>query len=492
LRIKILIMVVFLMGLLFSLSASAIEIVPESCDEIVKQPLIGSGFVYIDKFDQTLGVLKEVRLRAEACGNLTAEVSSEDPTPQNFSVIASAEMRANLPIEGLQTFKIEEEENDFPLAADDEPGLYNADWEGPDYRKVSWPEQCTEGLGPWTYTDPADLAVFTGNAGEKIAVQVTTRSSITVIGSALQQSQSDAFMGFELCVEYVYEVEPMCINGTKINDCTGLGIEGWEICLTKPDGETICTMTDANGDYSFCDLEPGDYTVTEEDRAGWVHLDEPSRNVPLIDVSEENVDFLNTPLFCISGHKFNSKTGEALSGWTINLKDATGAVIDTTTTGTGGYYEFCELASGDYEVCEVMKPDWKAVGPICIPVTLDCANSVNNDFYNEPTTNLVCICPFFIKNELYSASFKEVKVVDASKGVLANDRPGSVVLNPDSITIDPKYGTITVEEDGSFIYDPTVATGRLYSGLYVMFKYNANNGFCDSVYPGIAKIQLRS
>ena len=100
------------------------------------------------------------------------------------------------------------------------------------------------------------------------------------------------------------------------------------------------------------------------------------------------------------------------------------------------------------------------------------------------------MCPFLIKNDLYTASCNEVKVVDADNGILANDPAGSVVLNPESITIDPKYGTLEVNEDGSFVYDPTVATGRISSGTYVIFKYNANNGYCDSKYPGIAKIQV--
>lgn len=296
-------------------------------------------------------------------------------------------------------------------------------------------------------------------------------------------------MGATVCVEYIY-CPPVkyCITGTKIDECTGLGIPDWEISLTKP-GSTnkVFATTDANGDYSFCDLKTGVYEVCEESKPDWVHISPTCYTITVVDSNEVVEDFVNTQLFCISGHKFNSKTGEGLSGWTIKLEDSTGAVIGTTTTGTGGYYEFCELLSNDYTVCEVMKTGWKNVGPLCIPVTLDCANSVNNDFENEPTGNLVCVCPFFIKNELYSASRTEVKVVDASKGILANDHPGSIVLNPESISIDPKYGTIEVHEDGSFVYDPTEATG-LYNGIYVVFKYSANNGFCDSKYPGTAKI----
>ncbi|MGB4086193.1 SdrD B-like domain-containing protein [Methanothrix sp.] len=286
-----------------------------------------------------------------------------------------------------------------------------------------------------------------------------------------------------------HNVPLFSISGHKFNYNTQEGLSGWSIRLLK-DGVTIATTTTGlGGYYEFLKLEPGDYEVCEEDRDGWQHMDEPCRDVTLELENVADVDFNNAPLLCISGHKFNSKTGDGLSGWTIQLKDSTGAVIDTTTTGTGGYYEFCGLEAGDYEVCEVLKPGWKAVGSICIDVTLVSQDSTDNDFENEPIIP-PCVCPFLIKNDLYTASCNEVKVVDADNGILANDPAGSVVLNPESITIDPKYGTIEVNEDGSFVYDPTVATGHISSGSYVIFKYNANNGYCDSKNPGIAKIQV--
>ena len=98
-------------------------------------------------------------------------------------------------------------------------------------------------------------------------------------------------------------------------------------------------------------------------------------------------------------------------------------------------------------------------------------------------------CPWFIKNDLYTAQCGVLKVVPASNGILANDPAGTKVVDPESIEIDPKYGTISVEEDGSFVYDPTGATA-LRSGTYVIFKYVANNGFCNAKYLGTAKIQV--
>src|SRR5690606_26203107 len=38
--------------------------------------------------------------------------------------------------------------------------------------------------------------------------------------------------------------EPLlCINGTKFDDCTGEGLEGWVITLTKPDGSIVTDTT---------------------------------------------------------------------------------------------------------------------------------------------------------------------------------------------------------------------------------------------------------
>ncbi len=96
-------------------------------------------------------------------------------------------------------------------------------------------------------------------------------------------------------------------------------------------------------------------------------------------------------------------------------------------------------------------------------------------------------CPWFIRNELYNAQCGVLKEVPASAGLLAND-PGAVaVLNPEAITIDPKYGTLNVNADGSFVYNPSP---NIQSGTYVQFNYMATNGVCEARYPGIAKIQV--
>jgi hypothetical protein len=469
-------MATVLIGLLLSFSASA-ETTPPSCGEVPIQQLNYVKTAEVDKFDPSLGELKSVTITVKACGYAWRTLKNQDPIPTgvDYHAFLTAIMFSDIPGIGERNFQIGEA-FDFHLMPGESYEMLIGSQASPvcDY-------------GEFTIDDPADLAEYIG-AGQKVQIPVWTQSGIQASGSTEWSSNGETHMGVKICVTYEYDV-PACISGRKINDRTGQGIEGWTINLLKDGAVIDTTQTDSDGYYEFCDLLPGNYRICEEDRDGWMHVDPPCRDITLSGEDVEDVDFHNVPLLCISGHKFNSKTGEGLSGWTIQLKDSTGAVIDTTTTVTGGYYEFCGLAAGDYEVCEVLKPGWKVVGPICIDVTLVNQDSTENNFENEPIIP-PCVCPFLIKNDLYTASCNEVKVVDADKGILANDPAGSVVLNPESITIDPKYGTIEVFEDGSFVYDPTVATGRINSGTYVIFKYNANNGYCDSKYPGIAKIQV--
>ncbi len=102
-------------------------------------------------------------------------------------------------------------------------------------------------------------------------------------------------------------------------------------------------------------------------------------------------------------------------------------------------------------------------------------------------TIIVAKCPWTLKNDLYTAKCGEDKVVPASQGILANDPTAIAVIDPGSITINPVYGTIEVNEDGSFVYH---AAEVIPSGTYVQFTYTATNGVCSASNSATAKIQI--
>jgi VCBS repeat-containing protein len=74
-------------------------------------------------------------------------------------------------------------------------------------------------------------------------------------------------------------------------------------------------------------------------------------------------------------------------------------------------------------------------------------------------------------------------------GILNNDVRSSgqlQVFNSEKISIDPKYGTLTVNEDGSFVYDAAL---NIAQGTYVTFYYKATDG-SKKTSTALVKIQI--
>jgi hypothetical protein len=436
----------------------------------------------VDKFNLPCELIS-VTVSISTHGFEAYAADNEGPAASDFEMNLDGWTDTTMPNGDIERIDLDHQNEVFDLPEDEPVEDPNPDFEGVDSFSKDFEDTKSKDV---TYTDPADLAHFIGDGEVCFATTADARQSSS--GSSNVRESKDAFIDQTIVVTYEY-ICTYCIRGSKIDDCTSEGLPGWTINLMDENGiEIDSTTTLGDGSYEFCDLVPGEYTVCEEVKEGWTNVGPTCISVTLTDVDAEDVDFTNTQLFCIEGHKFNAKTGEGLSGWTINLQDENGIVIDSTTTGQGGLYRFCDLAPGEYTVCEVMKSGWKNVGPTCISVTLDCGNSIDNDFSNELIVVSCGVkCPWYIKHELYRAQCGVEKVVPAESGVLANDPKGATVVDPESITIDAKYGTLEVYEDGSFVYDPSPS---IRSGTYVIFYYTANNGLCDATNKGMAKIQV--
>ncbi|OPX77807.1 MAG: Cna protein B-type domain protein [Methanosaeta sp. PtaB.Bin039] len=180
-----------------------------------------------------------------------------------------------------------------------------------------------------------------------------------------------------------------CVKGRNIDDCSGNGIAGWEIYLNDSSGNTIyTTSTNATGYYEFCNLAPGEYQVCEKPKPGWIALTSACRNVMMGCVNRTGVDFINTKLTCVKGRNIDDCSGNGIAGWEIYLNDSSGNTIYTTLTNATGYYEFCNLAPGEYQVCEKPKPGWIALTSACRNVMMGCVNRTGVDFIN---TKLTCV-----------------------------------------------------------------------------------------------------
>jgi len=164
----------------------------------------------------------------------------------------------------------------------------------------------------------------------------------------------------------------LSISGTKYEYMVG-PLNGWEINLTGTTdyGRSVdMTMdTAGSGEYLFDHLEPGNYVVSEEDRAGWVHLDGDSVPVNLVNV-DEYVDFTNFECATLSGFKWEDMNGDglpngepALQGVQIEINGPESS-NDSDNTDENGYYEFEVCIPGTYVVTEVLDPGWYNVYPV--------------------------------------------------------------------------------------------------------------------------------
>lgn len=182
------------------------------------------------------------------------------------------------------------------------------------------------------------------------------------------------------------------IKGRKWEDLDGdgeqsldePGLEGWTIYLDQNpndqlDDSGLSTVTDANGDYTFFDLSPGTYTVTEAMQPGWEQkFPDTGTHTVNLDLGEivENIDFGNQALPGeIQGKKWHDLNGngiqeegeEGLEGWTIYLDENENGQLDdgelATETDDDGDYSFTGLKRGIYTVGEVMQEGWQQTYP---------------------------------------------------------------------------------------------------------------------------------
>jgi hypothetical protein len=204
------------------------------------------------------------------------------------------------------------------------------------------------------------------------------------------------------------------ISGMKFNDLTGIGtflpgdpgLQGWTIDLLNATGAIVAqTTTDQNGDYSFTDVGPGTYTVQEELQPGWIQtFPAPPGTYTLTAASggdQSGLDFGNFQLMTFSGTVYNDLNGNGafdvgepgLQGWTVNLLDAMGNLVATTTSAGDGSYSFGNVGPGQYTISEVHQDGWYQTEPVDPPGTwtvqaISSTNPSGLDFGNFQLVNV--------------------------------------------------------------------------------------------------------
>lgn len=181
---------------------------------------------------------------------------------------------------------------------------------------------------------------------------------------------------------------------------------------------TITTIG-GTGSVSF-NVSSGSYGVSEIVPSGW-NLTSSScttgtpSNFTVTQGENVTCSFNNTKPVSIGGIKFNDMDGNhvkdagepGLSGWAINLRNATtGVRITTTFTGANGSYSFVNISPGSYKICEAHntkypKQNWiqtfptsgavctgAAEAPLGYQFTVTSGNVTDIDFGNFQRFNL--------------------------------------------------------------------------------------------------------
>ena len=267
------------------------------------------------------------------------------------------------------------------------------------------------------------------------------------------------------------------INGTIYRDGDRDGkkgdtegrYSGVTVQLLDKDGKVIgTTTTDKDGKYSFEHLPDGTYSVKVVKDGALTDLEQTedpdgtkdSASEPIVlnedNPTKKNVNFGYVPDYFIKGtiYRDGNRSGaldtdeKLYEGVTVNLVDADGNVVATTTTDEKGNYSFDKLPAGTYSVKVVQD------GPIAsLEQTGD--PDASKDNASEPIT---------LNNDNPSKT-------DVNFGYVNNNSLSGTVYRDDSRNGDqdgtePGYSGVTVQlldKDGNVVATTTTDSNGTYS-----------------------------
>ena len=177
-------------------------------------------------------------------------------------------------------------------------------------------------------------------------------------------------------------------NANGIQDSGENGVAGVSVKLYDANGvELNKTTTNSGGEYEFCGLEAGKYSVefvkstlpkgyefTKVNQGNSDSKDSDANKTTgktdMVEITNSDINSVDagivkkpTPTYCLGDFVWEDKnangiqdSGESgIAGVTVKLYNTNGVELKSVTTNGSGKYEFCGLSNGDY-VVEVIKP----------------------------------------------------------------------------------------------------------------------------------------
>ncbi|HEV8061040.1 MAG TPA: SdrD B-like domain-containing protein, partial [Gemmataceae bacterium] len=231
---------------------------------------------------------------------------------------------------------------------------------------------------------------------------VTTNTPADIPASSGQNQTSvdlGVFQQFTLSGEVYFDA-----NANGVLDSGETGLQGWTVYLdTNGNGQfdpgEPSAITDANGDYSFTNLGPGDYKVREVLQAGFAQTGAPPTDIIGQSGLDQTGNIGNFQIVTISGQVFNdlngngsNETGDTgLQGWTVFLDANGNGQLDpgemSTTTDSNGDFSFQVAFTGTVRLAEVVQSGWVQTTTQS-PITLQAGLIVSQDIGNFQTVSI--------------------------------------------------------------------------------------------------------
>lgn len=203
-----------------------------------------------------------------------------------------------------------------------------------------------DGIEPGNYTLAAYRTGF---------IRTTSNPGVvfTVEGDSLQQASLT-----------LVPSAPGSLSG-KVTDTSNNGVAGASVIFTSTDGQIYSTTTDANGNYSLPNVQPGTYTGTAT-KTGFGTGTQPS--VAVASNAAVVVNFTLTPGPGIVTGRVVDTSGKPISGASVFFSSGSPAkIVATATTDAAGVYTVPSLAAGTYNVTATA-PGFGTSAPISVVV----------------------------------------------------------------------------------------------------------------------------
>lgn len=245
-----------------------------------------------------------------------------------------------------------------------------------------------EQIGSGT-TDANGWLRFEGVPEGAVCAEETLRDGWTNTTPLCQQTMVAAASSVHLCFGNVRQAEAPGTGDLVVRQFEDLdedgswddgepALGGWDFTLRDARGALIGNgTTDANGWIMWEGLPEGEVTVTETLEPGWTNTTPLSRSATIVAGETAVVYFGNIAqalvpetgdviihAFLDANENGAMDAGEQpLPGRSVTVRDGTGTVVETGTTGVAGDMSF-ELPAGTYAATEALTSGWANTTPL--------------------------------------------------------------------------------------------------------------------------------